>query len=245
MNYKKVDHIPVIWREPKQDIQGVVIWLTGFSGNKEKMIPYLETMADNGLLAFSFDPHEHGERLLMDHDELRGRIKGNLRRYFWPILAITSEEMSRIIDWISETFPSKAPIMVGGISMGGDISVVSAGLDKRISKVAASIATPDWLRPGSWEPQGEADTYAWHCYHRCNPLSNLHRYQHLPSIRFFCGAEDGQVPPDGAERFVDVLRQGSYKHTPERLDVVKLNGVSHEFVPRMLEASIQFFLEQE
>lgn len=243
MNYAMVDHIPVVWRVPKQEVEGIVIWLTGFSGDKEKMIPYLEKMAENGLLAISFDPHQHGERLLSDTEELRGRIKKNLRRYFWPILAITSEEMSRVIDWAIETFKYDVPIMAGGISMGGDISVVAAGLDARISKVAACIATPDWLRPGSWERQGVADTYAWHCYHRCNPLSNLHRYKHLPSIRFICGAEDGQVPPDGADRFVELLRLGSYSRTPNKLSVVKLKSVGHEFIPQMLEDSIRFFLE--
>jgi len=40
-------------------------------------------------------------------------------------------------------------IGMGGKSMGGDIAVTAAGLESRIAVVAACIATPDWLKPGS------------------------------------------------------------------------------------------------
>jgi hypothetical protein len=126
--------------------------------------------------------------------------------------------------------------------MGGDIAIAAAGIDHRIRKVAACIATPDWLRPGSFEPPGEADTYAWHCYNRCNPLSNLHLYKHLPSISFICGEQDTRVPPEAADRFVSILGLGSYKNDTERLDVVKLKDIDHAFVPEMLERAIQSFV---
>ena len=53
--------------------------------------------------------------------------------------------------------------------MGGDISVALAGIDHRIIRVAAIVATPDWTRPGMRDvrgsgeilPQGEPDAYAW------------------------------------------------------------------------------------
>jgi hypothetical protein len=31
--------------------------------------------------------------------------------------------------------------------MGGDVSIALAGIDERVSRVAAMIATPDWTRP--------------------------------------------------------------------------------------------------
>jgi hypothetical protein len=46
---------------------------------------------------------------------------------------------------------------IGGISMG-DVSIAAAGVDERITAVAACIATPDCIRPGSCEPPGQPDS---------------------------------------------------------------------------------------
>lgn len=52
--------------------------------------------------------------------------------------------------------------------MGGDVAVALAGIDHRVIRVAAIVATPDWTRPGMRDirdpsrvlPQGDADHYA-------------------------------------------------------------------------------------
>ena len=99
------------------------------------------------------------------------------------------------------------------MSAGGDIAVALAGIDQRISRVAAIVATPDWARPGMRDirdpsrvlPHGEPDAYAQWFYNYLDPLSHLSHYAHAPAIAFECGADDTHVPPDGALRFRDAL----------------------------------------
>ena len=129
---------------------------------------------------------------------------------------------------------------IGGISMGGDISVAAAGVDPRIIVVSACVATPDWMRPGSFEPPGEPDAAAQADYDRRNPLTHLSAYKHRPAIAFQSGAVDKQVPPDGGERFVAALKP-LYGDQADRLVVNLEPDVPHKFTPLMLENSIQWF----
>jgi uncharacterized protein len=243
MKQTLVDHIPVIWTQPNDSgcgCKGLVVWLPGFSGTKEETEPQLRAIAAAGFIAVSFDPYQHGERRIESLDELRYRIAGNIRRNFWPILALTAEEFPRILDWAEVEFGHTIPFMAGGISMGGDISVVAAAVDQRICAAVACIATPDWMRPGSHESPGQADDYAQKHYKRCNPLTNLDSYEHCPAISFQCGAMDTQVPTDGADRFVHALK-AQYEYFPQRLEVVKHSGVSHQFTETMLANAISWF----
>ena len=230
MNQTTVSDIPVIWLDPKRaEVNKLVIWLPGFSGTKEAMEPYLTDLAAAGFVALSFDPVEHGERRIEAQEALVARIRGNIRRYFWPILARTAEETPTIIDWAIDHLGVDEQVGMGGISMGGDISVTATAVDPRITVVAAGIATPDWLRPGSFEPPGEPDDSARTFYDRCNPLTHLDAYQHCPAISFQCGAEDQQVPPDGAIRFIEALRRTHYATVPNRLEATLHKDVAHAF----------------
>jgi fermentation-respiration switch protein FrsA (DUF1100 family) len=111
--------------------------------------------------------------------------------------------------------------------MGGDIAVAVAGIDSRISKVAAIIATPDWLRPGMHDlfepeqmlPSGIPDRYAQYFFDEFNPFTHLERYAHGPAITFECGEKDTHVPPDGALRFQEALR----KIAPQGEDHIRVN----------------------
>ena len=233
--------IPVVWIEPEHATGStLVIWLPGFSGTKESVEPQLHDLAAAGFVALSYDPWQHGERLIETQEELCGRILSNIRRHFWPILARTAEESSSIIDWAVATLGVAPSVCMGGISMGGDIAVAAAGVDRRIKTVAACIATPDWLRPGSFEPPGEPDDYALACYERRNPLTHLELYEHCPALSFQCGALDTQVPPDGAQRFATALQQ-TYRDCPERLEVSLHDGVAHAFTPEMWRNCVQWF----
>ena len=239
-----VDSIPLIYLQPDNDDRGkLVIWLTGFSGSKESCRAQLEALTALGYTALSFDPWQHGERMLADVDELRARIRGNIRRYFWPILAETAREVPRIIDWALAQFPVDEQVAIGGISMGGDISVVAAGIDRRIALAVPWVATPDWLRPGTNEPVGEADADAQACYDEFNPLTHLDRYAHCPRIVFQNGAEDEQVPPDGSIRFRDALRQSHYRDGPERIDAVLHPGIPHQVCDEMWHNTERLLLE--
>lgn len=233
--------IPILVIAPKETkARPLVIWLTGFSGQKESVEAHLREFAKQGFLALSFDPHQHGERRIESREELVKRVRGNIRRHFWPILARTAEETPKVIDWAIKTLGVRPELGMGGISMGGDIAVAAAGVDRRISVVSACIATPDWLRPGSFEPPGEPDTAAQADYDRRNPLTHLQLYAHRPAIAFQSGAADKQVPPDGGTRFVTALKP-LYAEVAERLVVNLEPDVPHRFTPRMLDDSIQWF----
>ncbi|WP_135549685.1 prolyl oligopeptidase family serine peptidase [Paenibacillus cymbidii] len=237
-----IDGIPAIWREPSDGPgRDLVVWLPGFSGRKEDTVAQLDAFAAAGFHALSFDPVQHGERATETREALAARVVGNIRRHFWPILALTAEEFPRVIDGARERIGFGGNVMAGGISMGGDIAAAAAGADARIAAVAACIATPDWLRPGSHEPPGEPDDAAQACYDRRDPLTHLTDYAGRPAICFQCGELDTQVPPDGALRFVAALRGGLYADCPERLAVVKHTGVPHRFTDRMLQGAIEWF----
>jgi dienelactone hydrolase len=236
-----VDHIPLIWVEPEApERRHLVIWLPGFGGTKESVLPQLRSFAEDGMTALSFDPYQHGERRVEPQEELVRRVVGNIRNYFWPILTLTAEEVPRIIDWAVRRLQIDGSVMIGGISMGGDISVAAAGIDRRIRAAAACIATADWLRPGSHEPPGVPDTYARNCYDRANPLTHLERYAHAPYITFQCGDLDTQVPPDGAERFAAALGR-LYPSVREHIEIVRHPGTAHQFTPAMFERCREWF----
>jgi dienelactone hydrolase len=147
---KNVDHIPVIWVEPENFTAPahLVIWMDGLTGKKERMQPYLTTLAASGFVAVSFDAFQHGERGAERPEQFISRIAGNYRRHYWPILGQTILDATRIIDWATANLKVFSDVLMGGISMGGDVAVATAGIDRRIQCVAAMLATPDWLRPG-------------------------------------------------------------------------------------------------
>lgn len=231
MRRGRAGDVPLVWMEPEAEAapRTLVIWLPGFSGTKEMMQPYLADLAAAGFVGLSFDPYQHGERRIESLDQLRQRVRGNIRRFFWPILAHTAEELPQVLDWAVQHLGVAEAAGMGGISAGGDTSVAATAVDPRVTVVAAAIATADWLRPGSFEPPGAPDAAAQACYERRNPLTNLAAYRHTPAISFQNGALDRQVPPDGSQRFVAALRDGVYADCPERLDVTLHDGVAHEF----------------
>lgn len=225
--------IPLIWVEPAGvERRPLAIWLHAFSWTKEDVVPQLAELAARGFLALSWDMPRHGERRDESPDEMKQRVRGNLRRHFWPILAAATEEVSAVIDWATGNFDVQPDVGIGGVSMGGDIAVAAAGNDHRIGRVAAALATPDWLRPGSAEPQGEAGEAQQALYRRFDPLTNAEQYRHRPAMLFICGDEDRQVPPEGGEAFVERLGD-PYADDRSRLVVVREAGVAHRFTPWM------------
>ena len=231
-----VDHIPVTWFEPqtRRLRRHLIIYLPPFSGTKELMIPYLRDLAAAGFVALSLDPWQHGERGTESRTEIRERVFGNFRRSMWPILGQTTLDLLRVIDWAVATLHVEPHISIGGLSMGGDIAVAAAGLDHRIKRVTATVATPDWLRPGMQDPfnpgtlvpPGEPDAYAQYFYDHLNPLTHLAAFAHGPTMYFICGEQDTHVPPDGALRFQTALRE-SHLVAGDHVQVRLIPGLGH------------------
>lgn len=240
----RVDHIPLCWVAPAGAASTAplraVIWLPGFGGSKEGTLPQLRALASAGFLAISFDPWQHGARAVESHEELRGRVVGNIRRHFWPILARTAEEVPRVLDFAVERLGALPQAGMGGDSMGGDIAVAAIGLEPRLAAVAVRVATPDWLRPGSHEPPGAPDAYAMRCYAQLNPLTHLENYAQCPPLSFQSGGLDTQVPASGAQNFLAQLQQ-LYPRAAERVEVTVHPGAGHECTAEMWANCLNWF----
>lgn len=239
------DPIPVIWCEPKEKrkTRDLAIWLTHFTGTKEKVQPQLHDLAEAGFVAVSFDLREHGERVNQGETQeaMAARVMSNRRRYFWPILGRTAEDFPAVIDWAADHFQINGRIVAGGISMGGDICLAAAAVDRRIEAVCACIATPDWLREGSAEEQGEADRHSLDLYGRWNPMTHPGLYAHRPWLRFENGNEDRLVPAPAARAFQSLLQAGPYRDEPHKIEVMEYPGVGHSFTADMWKSSLDWF----
>ncbi len=153
-------------------------------------------------MAVSLDPWRHGQRGTESGEQIARRVFGNFRRHMWPILGQTTLD-SRVVDWAMADLHAGPEVVAGGVSMGGDVAVALVGIDNRITRVAAIVATPDWTRPGMTDlfdpyrvlPQGQADAYPQWFHDQLDPLTHLHAYAHGPAITFECGADDTHVPP--------------------------------------------------
>ena len=231
-----VDRVPVLWFEPpaRHAVRRLVLFLPNLSGTKERMAPFLRDLAAAGFVALSFDPWQHGERGTESQAELLSRVFGNFRRHMWPILGQTTLDTTRVIDWALANLDVHPAVYMGGLSMGGDIAVAAAGIDHRIQRVAAVVATPDWLRPGMHDlfepdrplPPGEPDAYARYFYDHLNPMTHLAAYAHGPALYFMCGERDSHVPADGALRFQAALRE-THPSAGDAVHVQLVPGMDH------------------
>lgn len=231
---EELDGIPVRWLRPVR-VTGAALWLTHLGGSTEQTEPMLARLAARGLLAVSFDPPGHGRRGRgSDPRELVREVLGSFRRRMWPLLGLTVLECLRVLDWIDDRFDVSGPRLAGGVSMGGDAAVALAGVDARISRVAAMLATPDWTRPGMQSigehpvliDQGRADRYAQWFFDAFNPMTNLGAYARDVAISFQCGDADRHVPADGAQRFREALAERDPRAV-DRVQVELYEGLSH------------------
>ena len=251
-----VDHIPVVWMEPspRRPEAPLALWLHPLSRTKEDAIPFLQDLAGAGFVAVSFDAWQHGQRGTESRDHILERVFGGFRRHMWPILGQTTLDALRVVDWAIAELEASPEVVAGGVSMGGDVAVALAGVDKRVMRVASIVATPDWTRPGMHDlndpsrvlPQGQADAYARWFYDHLDPLTHLDAYAHGPAIAFECGADDTHVPPDGAQRFQAALSE-MHPHVAEGVCVTVHPGVGHLDGVRsaaLLQNCMAWFLER-
>lgn len=238
-----VDLIPVYYITPEGyqdgDDMKICIFLSGLSGNKESLVTtYAKYILENGYTAVFFDHYLHGERAniydpvtsLTASDEEVAALKDqilttcfkNMYRYGWEILGNTSLDTLRVLDYFYDHFPVVESVM-GGHSMGGDTSLVVAGLDDRINRILCVVTAPDWLRPGMHHLNGYGDTAVpsdpgepdgksvWY-FDSFSPSVNLTRYDDGDlDAMFVCGELDSHINPN----WVYTFRENVYRLNPE------------------------------
>ncbi|MER5170360.1 alpha/beta hydrolase family protein [Thioclava kandeliae] len=230
-----LDGIPVLAQPPAGEIRGIWLHVPAYELSKEDALPVLQRAARLGYLGVSFDPWMMGARTIpedTDDDTRRARIFANFRRNFWPILGQTAIEVPRVLDWAEAEFGIHAPITMTGHSMGGDIGVVAIGMDKRITRLAAVVGTPDWTRPAARDLEtqttfmdlGQADWHARFFHDALDPMTHPERYAHGPRIAFILGGDDEHVPRNGAERFRTDLVE---RYGLESVTITYLDGKTH------------------
>lgn len=250
MQTKTIHSIPLYWLEPTSTpVRKLVIWLHGFTESRADVTDYLQDLATAGYVALSLDPVDHGSLSRYPQageiiDPMDGSFiadtDGKLYRHFWSIEAETAAAIPSLIDWAIAELDVAPQIGIGGKSMGGDIALAASGLDKRITAVAACLATPDWLKPGSiYEVTAPNDSIQAQ-FDQYNPITNLERYHHCPALLFQCGTADTVVPAAAALRFAQALAD-TYQDRPDKLQVLLEEGVEHELTATMWHQALAWF----
>ena len=246
-----INKIPTILIEPQTITQDtkLVIWLPGLTMCKEDLIENLNDLSSMGFLAISIDAWQHGERKVDNSpEEMIERIFSNFYNNMWPILGQTVLNIKEIIDHILKAYNISNKVFIGGLSMGGDIAIATAILDKRISCIASMCSTPDWKRPGMKDynnPEllmetGNPDSYATSFYNQFDPITHLDSYSYLPPISFECGEIDFHVPVDGAIQFKNKLLK-FYKNEPEKININIHKNTGHQSTAEMWQNCKNWF----
>ncbi|ARJ06994.1 hypothetical protein GCM10010988_23430 [Cnuibacter physcomitrellae] len=232
-----VDGLPVVFvtPAPANDRGRLALFLPFLGGTKETVAPQLARLAHDGFTAVGLDPFRLGERGDGDDRAVVASVFAHFRRDMWPILGQTTLDAVRVLDWATARFPVAADdIVAGGLSMGGDIGVALAGIDRRVTRVAAVGATPDWTRPGMRHVgnpeevilQGDPTAFGQWMYSHLDPMTHPGGYAHGPAIAFELGADDTHVPPEAATRFREALRAAA-PLAAERMRVTEHAGLDH------------------
>ena len=207
-----VDGIPVLLVEAAGP-GDIVLWMSHLGGSAEQTLPMLERFAAAGHPAVSFDAVGHGRRGSGDPRAFASGVLAEYRRRMWPILGQTTLEAMRVLTWAQERTGAPGEARAGGVSMGGDVAVALAGIDRRVRRVATVGSSPDWSRPGmrdlrdSTRPigQGRADPYAQWFADQLDPMRHLKRYRDGAPIDFELGGADHHIPKENAQAFVHAL----------------------------------------
>ena len=256
IEYAAVNEIPTAFcrPDPKLANGSIALWIPYLGGDKNTGLTELQALAKAGYFAISLDPVLHGERHLPQDPDLRSLVFQNFRAVMWNILGTTVLDAFRVLDWVVSKYNLNNDIVVGGISMGGDIAVSLAGIDKRVRKVAVIAASPDWLRPGMTDvmdsakviAQGDPTPFGAWLYSNLDPLTNLSNYSHTPQILFELGETDTHISPSYAVGFKEQLSQNN-QDSAAAIEIHINTGADHLTVIQdhaVLDRCIQFLVKK-
>lgn len=248
---RRIGDVPVLEHLPGgQEARGLVVWIPPLGGDKERYAAQLEELAQRGYAAVGIDPRRHGERADLPAGRLSELVMSRFRATMWPILGGTVLDAMAVIDEELAAHRTGGPVLAGGVSMGGDIAIALAGVDPRVTRVAAIAATPDWTRPGMTPigrpgrviGQGEATAAGQWLRDHLEPLTHADRFRRDLVIRLDVGGADTHVPGEAAHRFAAALSQGPRR---PQIDVLDHPGSDHPEMchdPQVLEAALSWLV---
>jgi len=215
IEFENVNDIPIAFCRPNENESNnsLAFWIPYLGGDKESCLKELQKLASFGYLAISIDPWLHGERKRDMKEDVRTLVLKDFRYYMWQILGITTMDAFRIADWAINAFNLTDNIVAGGVSMGGDIAIALAGIDARVSKVAAIASSPNWERPGMTDVmdaitiinQGKSSSYGKWLYNKLNPMSNLYSFGRPLKLHVELGELDTHIHPEWMLDFKRIL----------------------------------------
>jgi uncharacterized protein len=236
IEFVNVDNIPVAFCRPNENDSNnsIAIWLPYLGGDKETGVKELQKLASHGYFALSIDPWMHGDRKGIGNKGIRTLVFKDFKAYMWQILGITTLDVFRVIDWAIQSFKLDGNVVVGGLSMGGDIAISLAGIDKRVSKVSAIASSPDWNRPGMTDvmdskkiiEQGKPTPYGKWLYDKLDPTTNSQNYSNLPFMHIELGALDTHINPNWTDDFRNTLCE-IYPNAEHKIEIIINEGCNH------------------
>jgi len=236
LEFEYVNDIPIAFCRPDKNKSNnsIAVWLPWLGGDKETGAKELQKLALHGYFAISIDPWLHGDRSGDLQEAVRTLVFQEFRKYMWQILGITTLDVFRSIDWAIDTFKLNRNVAAGGLSMGGDIDIALAGIDSRVSKVAALASSPDWERPGMTDVlnsnkvinQGKSSNFGNWLFSKLNPMSNLDSFKRPLNMHVELGELDTHINPQWMLDFKNGL-SGDYKNAEHNIEIVINSGCNH------------------
>jgi uncharacterized protein len=257
IEFETIDNIPIAFCRPDEhkSNNSIAIWLPYLGGNRETGIRELQKLASHGYFSISIDPWLHGERKGKQKKGVRNLVSNEFRVYMWQIIGITTIDVYRVIDWAINTFDLNENVVIGGLSMGGDIAISLAGIDTRITRVGVIAASPNWNRPGMTDvmdatkliEQGNSTALGKWLYEKLNPMSNIKSFCRPLQIHIELGASDTHIHPDWTIEFKKELCK-NYSDAEHNIEVVINEGCNHlSLIQRksIIDKAIDFMIDRK
>lgn len=211
----------------------VVIALHGFGDDKQTLLPFADTIAEQGIHVLIPDGPRHGERA------------ANQRRYtldhltkMVPILIGMLRDVSTLMEYIktSEQF-DLSRIGVTGVSMGGAVALGAIANHPEVKTGVAFLATAGARQ---FARHHKFPKILWPAMSYLD--ARLDRRRIPPrSLLMLNGSVDPVIPVAHVREFVEEM-QPYYGHNPG-IKLIEFPGVGHAVVPEMRAHMEQWFIK--
>jgi len=218
----------------------VAVCIHGLNTSKTSTIQGAIQLAQEGYYAIVIDAAQHGERKPENSIILNPTLDKSFATNFIQVLKKTAEDISLIIDSLSEhNIADCSRIGLTGNSMGGFIAFLAATYDKRISAIAPLVATPDWSTLFEHPSAASVDTQKRDSITQGDPIHNYTKLKEM-AVLIQNNADDPIVNVQGSRNIDPKLRELFFE-TPERYSYIEYNQSGHNVSAEMFNNVIDWF----